>query len=191
MSSRMGVRRGPAPSSPGSIGRSRGLKGLALAAMLGIALAIGVLVQSTAAHSEGRDVLRFDVMAPVTEPFVGAANPIRGVAGGGLPWEIKEGKGRLRADGRLRVKVEGLVLARRDPVPANLQGTNPIPQFRAIVSCATADPAMGANVMTDLVPASPRGDARIRTRVDLPEPCIAPIVFVTSPTNAWFAVTGA
>jgi hypothetical protein len=26
--------------------------------------------------------------------------------------------------------------------------------------------------------------------VDLPSPCIAPIVFVTSPNGAWFAATG-
>jgi len=28
------------------------------------------------------------------------------------------------------------------------------------------------------------------TMVGLPQPCIAPIVFVTSPTGAWFAATG-
>jgi hypothetical protein len=26
--------------------------------------------------------------------------------------------------------------------------------------------------------------------VALPSPCFAPIIFVTSPTSAWFAVTG-
>jgi hypothetical protein len=84
------------------------------------------------------------------------------------------------------------VLARKAPVPANLQGTNPIPQFRAIVSCLTPDqPDQGVTVASDPVPASPDGDARIRTRLDLPEPCVAPVVFVTSPTNQWFAATGA
>jgi hypothetical protein len=34
------------------------------------------------------------------------------------------------------------------------------------------------------------GDARIEARLVLPNPCIAPIVFVTSPTGSWFAVTG-
>jgi hypothetical protein len=46
------------------------------------------------------------------------------------------------------------------------------------------------NRETGLVPATSDGDARIRAQIDLPEPCIAPIVFVTSPTNAWFAATG-
>jgi hypothetical protein len=45
-------------------------------------------------------------------------------------------------------------------------------------------------VLTDPFPATPDGDATIEATVDLPEPCIAPVVFVTSPTNAWFAATG-
>jgi hypothetical protein len=130
-------------------------------------------------------------MAPVVEPFTGSAHPIRGVSGGGLPWELDRARGRLDAAGNLTVRVEGLVLAGRAPVPPALQGTNPIPEFRAIVSCLTpASPDVGERITTATVPASPDGDARIRTRVALPDPCIAPIVFVTSPTEAWFATTG-
>lgn len=159
--------------------------------VLGLGLAGALALQTAAAGSDGQDVLKFDVMTPVVEPFTGSAHPVRGVSGGGLPWQLERAHGKLRSDGRLNVKVEGLVLAQRDPVPANVQGTNPIPQFRAIVSCLTPDsPDTGENVTTDPVPASPSGDARIDTRVDLPEPCIAPIVFVTSPTGAWFATTG-
>jgi hypothetical protein len=104
---------------------------------------------------------------------------------------IDRGRGSLEADGRLEIRVKGLVLARRAPVPAALQGTNPVARFRAIVNCLTpASPDIGENAVTDEVPASPQGDARFRTRVALPDPCIAPIVFVTSPTRAWFATTG-
>ncbi|MGH2827270.1 MAG: hypothetical protein ACRDKF_09910, partial [Actinomycetota bacterium] len=138
------------------------------------------------------DILEFDVMAGVSEPFTGAANPIRGVNGGGLPWEIDEGVGELRENGRLRVEVEGLVLARRAPVPEDLRGTNPVPEFMAIVSCLTSSGgiAQTVNISTNPVPATPTGDARIRAGVSLPTPCFAPIVFVTSPGGAWFAVTG-
>ena len=153
-----------------------------------------LVVQTTAAEdSRSEDVLRFDTMAGVTEPFTGAANPVRGLAGGGLPWELDRADGRLRSDGRLDLKVEGLVLARRAPVPANLQGTNPIAQFKAIVSCLTPGPGgtvQTVNRETAPVDATPDGDARFRAQIDLPEPCIAPIVFVTSPGNAWFAATG-
>jgi hypothetical protein len=160
-------------------------------------LTAGLVVQSAVAGADrhhvrkAKDVLEFETMAGVVEPFTGAAHPIRGVEGGGLPWEIDRARGELRANGRLDVTVRGLVLARRDPVPAALQGTNPIPQFGAIVNCLTPEaPDAGVNLMTDLVPATSSGDARIRTKVALPKPCIAPIIFVTSPTGAWFAATG-
>jgi hypothetical protein len=128
----------------------------------------------------------------VTEPFTGTANPIRDVPGGGLPWEIDEGEGTLQSDGRLRVKVEGLVLARRAPVPPALQGTNPIASFKAVVSCLVPSGSSAAttNVSTGLVPATAAGDAELDEQIDLPEPCFAPILFVTSPGGAWFAVTG-
>ena len=167
----------------------------ALVVLVAAALvASAIVVQTTAASSTDENVLEFESMAGVVEPFTGAANPVRGVPGGGLPWELDRAHGELRSDGRLDVRVEGLVLARRAPVPENLRGTNPVPQFRAIVSCLTpgngGTTADTVNRTTDPVPASPDGDARIRAHVDLPDPCIAPIVFVTSPTGAWFAATG-
>jgi hypothetical protein len=59
------------------------------------------------------------------------------------------------------------------------------------VSClTTASPDTGQTVFTDPMPASPAGNARIRAHLALPKPCVAPVVFVTSPTNAWFATTG-
>ena len=164
----------------------RKLAAAATAALLVLLAATGI-----ASGSGGKDVLKWKTMATVDGPFVGAGTPVRGLAGGGLPWEIDKAKGELRSDGRLEVRVEGLVLARKDPVPAALQGTNPIPQFRAIVSCLTpAQPVNGENVATDPFPASPEGDARFKGTIDLPDPCVAPIVFVTSPAQQWFAVTG-
>lgn len=133
-------------------------------------------------------VLEFDTMAGVEAPYTGATNAIRGVPGGGLPWTLDEAKGELRTDGRLEVRVRGLVLA----AGANV-GTNPIASFRAIVSCETigaAGEALTTNVSTGTFPASTAGDADIEATVNLPDPCYAPIVFVTSPGGAWFAVTG-
>jgi hypothetical protein len=84
------------------------------------------------------------------------------------------------------------VLAQRAPVPPALQGTNPIPQFKAIVSCQTivGGTAAVANDSTPAVAASSTGDAEIDATVALPSPCFAPIVFVTSAGGAWFAATG-
>jgi hypothetical protein len=142
---------------------------------------------------DGRKVLDANVLSPVIAPYTGTANPIRGVPGGGLPWELTAGDANLRANGRLHLRVKGLVLARRAPVPANLQGTIPFAQLGAIVSCQTTPDGVTAttdNVATKLFHVSPRGDGHLNTVVSLPSPCFAPIVFVTAPTGAWFAVTG-
>jgi hypothetical protein len=164
-----------------------------LVLLFGLVVATALVVPALGiGGDDGRKVLDAKVLAPVSEPYTGATNAIRGVAGGGLPWEIESGSADLRASGQLHVEVEGLVLARRAPVPANLQGTNPVPQFKAIVSCltTTGGVATTSNVSTSPVPASSSGDAEIDTTVALPSPCFAPIVFVTSPSGTWFAVTG-
>ena len=82
---------------------------------------------------------------------------------------------------------------RPGPVPPTLQGTNPVPQFDAIVSCQTISAAGAAtvtNVSTAAFPASTVGNADINATVSLPHPCIAPIVFAASPVFGWFAATG-
>jgi hypothetical protein len=160
-----------------------------IAAAIAAALVLPALGQG---GGDGRKVLDSQVLAPVVEPYTGGTNAIRTLAGGSLPWQIESGQADLRSDGRIHVEVEGLVLAQRAPVPTNLQGTNPIPQFKAVVSCQTitGGAATVTNVSTAAVPASMSGDAEIDDTVTLPSPCFAPIIFVTSTGNAWFAATG-
>ena len=162
----------------------------ACALLLGLLVVGAVGVQATAAKdggSPGKDVLEFDVMTPVVAPFTGTTHPIRGVNGGGVPWQIDRGRGDLSSDGRLNIRVDGLVLVS--------SGQNPVALFRGVVNCLTiASPDLGVNIATEPVPASTDGDATIKARLDLPDPCVAPIVFVTSGTGAppgnWFATTG-
>jgi hypothetical protein len=168
-----------------------------LAAIGSAALVSVAAVQGVAASPQPgpATVLKFDTMAPVTGPYVGPANPVRGVPGGGLPWVLTAGNGSLKRDGHLLVKVRGLVLANQAPVPAALRGTNPFPNFRAIVSCQSigaGNTATVTNVSTGDFKATMSGNSRIDARVSLPHPCIAPIVFVTGPTGVgvWFAITG-
>lgn len=146
-------------------------------------------VARAAGNDDNAAILKFHTMAPVTGAFVGAPTnpnggiPIQGIHGGGLPWALDAADGELSSDGRLRVRVRGLVLAGGPP---SVIGTNPIPTFRAIVTFANAAP-----IFTDAVPASTAGDADIDTRVVLPRPGFAPIIFVgPGRAVAWFAVTG-
>ena len=166
-----------------------------LLAALGVALVslVPVLGASAPAGADPGTILKVTSMTPVTGPYVGAANPIRGVPGGGLPWIITAGNGALKSGGHLLVHLRGLFLADQPPVPPALQGTNPVPDFEAIVSCQTISAAGAAtitNVSTAAFPASTGGNSDINATVSLPHPCIAPIVFVGSSTFGWFAATG-
>jgi len=154
-----------------------------------VALVGALAVLGTAwATSRQEDVLDFRNMVGVVAPYTGTTNPIRGVVGAPGPWSILDAKGELRSDGQLRVTVRGLVLA-----AGPLTGQNPLPTFRAIVSCQSSDStgaATAVNVHTSDFPATTAGDARIEEVLTLPSLCIAPIVFVTSSNGLWLATTG-
>lgn len=161
-----------------------------LAVAVPAAAALAYLAAASPVSADPGTVLKFDTMAPVTGQFVGSGQPIRGVPGGGFPWMITGATGLLQSDGHVLVHVRGLVLADRAPVPPQLQGTNPVPDFKVIVSCLDPSTAQPSNVSTGPFPASGDGDSTIDATVSLPPPCVAPIVFVTSPGGAWFAATG-
>jgi len=155
-----------------------------------LALAVGLIAQASSAGS-GPDatVLKFKTMVGTVAPYTGPTNAIRGVPGAGAPWSIDKTDGTLKANGDLAVKVTGLIVT--------ATGTNPSPMFRAVVSCQSVDAgaAVIVNRVTSPFPATPTGDASFNGNVDLPSPCIAPIVFVTNgvgdPPGVWFSVTGA
>ena len=137
-------------------------------------------------------ILEFDTMVGVPAGLTGAQSQpvLRGISGGGIPWTLTSAHGELKASGKLEIEVQGLVLA----AGANA-GSNPSPVFRALVSCLKSDRSV-ENILTEAFPAttgpasSGGGNAKIETTVTLPQPCIAPIVFVTNNGGSWFAVTG-
>lgn len=135
-------------------------------------------------------IFEFNRLTSVVAPFTGTANPIRGIAGGGTPWQIASGHAELSATGELEVHVHGLVLVST--------GSNPVANFSFILSCQSKD-AAGAPVFVNLVPgsapATTTGDANFEGLVRLASPCIAPIVFVATPATAttpsrWLAISG-
>ena len=144
------------------------------------------------AAAKGPKILKFDTMVGVPAGLTGAQSqgPLRGLNGGGIHWTLADASGELRANGHLEISVQGLVLA----AGANA-GSNPIANFRGLVSCVKSDGTF-ANIQTDLFPATTGpasaggGNAEIEADLVLPQPCIAPIIFVTSPTGSWFAATG-
>jgi len=93
-----------------------------------------------------------------------------GVKPGGAPWVIRRGEAEVRRDGRVEVRVKGLVI----PTPPQ-NGTNPLPGIAATVFCGGK--AVGT---TKAVPFSTDGDARIEDRLAkrLPSPCVVPAVLL-------------
>src|SRR5262245_60805977 len=161
--------------------------------VLGVA---GLVALVGAVPAVPRTIIAFRTMYGVDGPFVGDAHPIREVAGDDLPWEVAHFViGSLTATGHLHVVVRRLVFKDEEGVPEDKRGINDEPDFRGVVSCLTENEDEGttpvANVMTDGFRATRSGNADIDATVELPNPCVAPIVFVTGddPTK-WFAVTG-
>ncbi len=166
-----------------------------LSQVLAVTVLLGALFfagSTPAASASGMRLLQFNTMVGIPSTLTGAQSqaPLRGINGGGLPWTLGSAMGFLTASGQLKVEVQGLVLAAGPNA-----GKNPIASFRALVSCVKSDGTF-ANILTDPFPATTGaasdggGDADIEATVTLPQPCIAPIIFVTSPLGSWFAATG-
>jgi hypothetical protein len=172
------------------------MKRLFVCVMALLALALPALAAS-ASKSQGV-VVTFKNMYPVNGPFVtpqGAPDPnIQGIPGDSQDWTIKKSiKGQLFANGRLVIQVRGLVPAANTP--------NNLTEFYAAVSCLTPvtnppDPTTIApvSVATSGFPTGPEGNANIHAQLNLPSPCVAPVVMILNgdPANGglWLAATG-
>jgi hypothetical protein len=157
-------------------------------------LLISVFFAGSASRVTAKEpkILEFDTMVGVPAGLTGTQSQavLRGINGGGLPWTLTSAHGELKASGKLEIEVTGLVLA----AGANT-GSNPSAVFRALVSCVKSDGSV-ENILTEAFPATTGpasaggGNAKIETTVALPQPCIAPIIFVTNNGGSWFAATG-
>ncbi|MGZ4385314.1 MAG: hypothetical protein ACXVZO_00165 [Gaiellaceae bacterium] len=131
-------------------------------------------------HEEGGATILSTTLAPSvpTDPT------FHGVAPGGVPWVLEHGDARLRADGRLNVEIEGLVIP-------SLGTAGPVTSVSASLYCG-ADAMTAAAATTVAVPLSQHGDAEISTRISLPSSCLAPILVVNPNGGAtrYIAVSG-
>lgn len=152
--------------------------------------ALGLTAIATAATAGGARSVESDSMIGVPATLTGAAGQIRGVNGGGLPWSIGSSEVEVTASGKVEVAFNDLVFAAGPNV-----GKNTVASMKVVVSCLDSTGAT-VNVSTPLFPVTTAtaldvgGDGSVEARLALPSPCIAPIVFVTNPAGAWFAVDG-
>ena len=169
------------------------MKAFATFALLSV-LGVG-LVYGTAHTAPPPVLLSFQTMYGVDGPFLqNLHHPVRHVRGDELPWELKSAEGSVDTNGHIVIHVRGLVFADDPSVPIQLRGKNDAPEFRALVSCITETSETAirhVKVLTEGFPANEDGNADIDAQVELPNPCVAPVVFVLpGDEKLWFAVTG-
>ncbi|MFO0753097.1 MAG: hypothetical protein U0411_07230 [Thermodesulfovibrionales bacterium] len=142
---------------------------------------------------ERKRILIFHTMSGVDGLFVKEENPVREVVGDELPWEIQFVWGKLNTIGHLEILVKGLVFKDDPSVPAELRGINDETEFRGLVSCLTEEngSVVTKNVTTQGFPATTEGDSFINADIELPRPCVAPLIMILAGSeDKWFAMTG-
>lgn len=159
--------------------------------MLGAALAAGLAVAGIAGSAAAGDSakIKTEHFTGVPANLTGANGNFAGFNGGGLPWTIGDAEVSVRRSGKVEVEFSDLVFAAGPNT-----GRNTVAQMRVGVSCMGSD-LVRTTALSDVFPVSVAdaldpvgGDADATTRIALPATCLAPIVFVTSPGGAWFAV---
>jgi hypothetical protein len=147
--------------------------------LAGAVIGVSALAATSSASADAGGVPRSDLLRAPLQGSQLDDPPLFGLVRGGAPWVISDGTARLRADGDLTVEVEGLIIPAR--------GGNPLATLSATVVCNGKD-----RLMTAPVPFSAAGDARIDTRVSLPERCLAPAVLLNPLSNGgtYIAATG-
>jgi hypothetical protein len=104
-------------------------------------------------------------------PSVPTDPALNGASAGGAPWVLGQGEARLGRDGRLRVRIRGLVIP---TAPGN--GTpGPVTTVSAALYCNAATTATGT---TPSVPISRQGDAEIDGQISVPMKCLAPTILI-------------
>ena len=128
-----------------------------------------------------RTILRSDLIG--SQP----GESLYGLPAGGAPWVVDESDVRLRRNGKLRLRVEGLVI----PAP---QGNGTAGGVTGIAASVVCDETVVAT--SKIVPLQQDGDARLRDKLTgVPARCLAPAVLVRPQVggtlrDAFIAVTG-
>jgi hypothetical protein len=110
-------------------------------------------------------------------------NVVRGVPPGGGPWRIASLRAIVDADGRIRVKGEGLLLA-----SGNSIGQNANQSVFATLICEAAAPFIEHSTTLTGVPLEPNGDFRIDDTLNpVPSECASPVLLIRNTGGVWFA----
>jgi hypothetical protein len=150
-----------------------GVAVLTAAALAGSAM---TAMSASADRGGGRDRARGEhgnrtVLSTSLAPSVPTDPTLLGAAAGGVPWVLRSGEARLRNDGRLTVRIRGLLI----PSGQFAGTTGPVKTVSASLYCAGNSTPVGTS---DNVPLSSEGDARINTTLTLPTKCQIPALLI-------------
>ena len=164
-------------------------------ALIPVLLTIVAFAGSVGAHA--RDLLvRFDGGIGVIPAANGAGpvnpdgtfpnvklNIVRGVPPGAGPWRIADLRADVDADGHIKVRGRGLLLA-----SSNSIGQNANQSVFATLICEPAAPFVEHSTPRTGVPLDPNGDFRIDDVLDsAPSTCASPVLLIRNTGGVWFA----
>jgi hypothetical protein len=146
----------------------------ALSTTAAVALAITAFSAAPAfadgSRSSGHSVLRAQLMGSSPAP---ASPMIAGIKPGGVPWVNGRSPVRVRADGRITVRLHGLVI----PPPSGT-GVNPIASVVATLVCGNT--VQGS---TSPFALSPAGNGHTSDMISVPRHCADPTVLIQPAAN--------
>jgi hypothetical protein len=94
-----------------------------------------------------------------------------GAAPGGVPWVLRSGEAKLHSDGRLSVRIRGLLI----PSGPLAGTTRPVKTISASIYCGANSTPAGTS---DAVPLSSEGNARVTATLALPAKCQIPALLI-------------
>ncbi len=110
-------------------------------------------------------------------------NIVRGVFPGAGPWRIADLRAEVEADGRIKVRGRGLLLA-----SSNSIGQNANQRVFATLICEAAAPFVERSTALTGVPLEPNGDFRIDDTLNpSPSECASPVLLIRNTGGVWFA----
>jgi hypothetical protein len=127
--------------------------------LFGILSVLTLAVSPSAALADSGN--KHDLIRADFTPSLPTDPPINGIAPGGAPWVLDRGEVRVRDDGRMDVRLEGL------QIPRNGGEDNPAASIEAVLYCG----GMEADRSEPQPMSVPEGDARFRVMLDVPDEC--------------------
>jgi hypothetical protein len=111
-------------------------------------------------------------------------NVVRGILPGGGPWRIGDLRADVSADGRIKVRGRGLLLA-----SGNSIGLNGNQSVFATLFCEAAAPFVEHSTASSGVALEPDGDFRIDDTLNPapPSECPSPVLLIRNTAGVWFA----